>query len=95
MTARTSWTVTEFTRGARISNHLTGFGYVLTETVELAPDPTGTRMRVVDTVIPTSLVGRAMVAMSRGIMERDLRARSAKLKALLEAGPADPAHDEA
>ena len=75
MTARTSWDVTAFVPGARLDNHLTGLGYELTESVELTPVATGTRMRVVDTVIPTSLVGRAMVAMSRGIMERDLRER--------------------
>jgi hypothetical protein len=39
---------------------------------------------VVDSVIATSFPGRLMVAMSRGIMERDLQARFARLKALLE-----------
>jgi hypothetical protein len=40
----------------------------------------------VDRVWPTSVAGRVLVALSGGIMRRDLRARSARLKALLEAG---------
>ena len=88
MTARTSWDVTAFVPGARLDNHLIGLGYELTESVELTPVPTGTRMRVVDTVIPTSLVGRAMIALSRGIMERDLRARFAAFKVMLESDDA-------
>jgi hypothetical protein len=90
ITARTSWTITAFVPGRSIDNRLTGLGYELTESVELTPDATGTRMRVVDTVVSTTLFGRVMVAMSRGIMERDLRARFANLKTLIEAGPAGP-----
>lgn len=45
------------------------------------------RGRHVDTLLPTSPGGRVLVAMSRGIMERDLRARSERLRALLERKP--------
>jgi hypothetical protein len=82
----TAWTNTEFVPGARLENLIKGFGYELRETVRLAADPIGTQMTVVDTLSPTSLVGRAMVAMSRGFIERDLHARFTKLKSMLEAG---------
>ena len=39
--------------------------------------------------VPTSIVGRVMVAMSGGIIERDLTARLGRLKAMLETGPRD------
>lgn len=86
LTVKTAWENTEFVRGARLENLITGFGYELRETVVLAADPTGTQMTVVVTLTPTSLVGRAMVAMSRGFIQRDLDARFGKLKSLLEAG---------
>jgi hypothetical protein len=57
----------------------------MTETAELKAIPTGTRARFVDRVWPTTLPGRLLVALSGGIMRRDLRARAARLKALLEA----------
>ena len=64
-------------------------GYELTESVQLTAVDGGTDMHVVITLLPTSLGGRAFVAMSRGIVERDLRARSQRLRALLEReGPA-------
>jgi len=84
LTATVTWTTTELIPGARLVQHLKGFGYELTESVTLAVDTLGTQVTVVDSVIPTSLAGRLMVAMSRGIMERDLQARFVRLKALLE-----------
>lgn len=86
LTVTTAWENTEFVPGARLENLIKGFGYELRESVVLAADPNGTQVTVVDTLTPTSLVGRAMVAVSRGIIERDLHARYAKLKSLLEAG---------
>jgi hypothetical protein len=61
-------------------------GYGMIEEVDLEPTDTGTRARFVDRVWPTSLPGRLMVALSGGIMRRDLRARADRLKALLD-GP--------
>lgn len=84
LTVKTAWENTEFVPGARLENLMKGFGYELRETVVLEAAPIGTRMTVVDTLTPTSLVGRAFVAMSRRFIERDLHARFAKLKVLLE-----------
>ena len=84
----TRWENTEFLPGTRLENLITGYGYELRETVTLWAESDGTRMTVVDALTPTSLVGRAMVAVSRGIIERDLHARFAGLKALLEASSA-------
>jgi len=86
--ATATWTTTELISGARLVQQLTGFGYELTEAVTLEPDALGTRMSVVDSLTPTSLAGRAMVALSRGVMERDLHARFRRLKALLETSAA-------
>lgn len=86
MTATVSWRTTEFEPGVRLTQALVGMGYELGETVELASDGAGTRVTVIDTLVPTSIVGRLMVAFSRGIMERDAQARCTRLKALLEAG---------
>ena len=86
MVATASWRTTELEPGARITQYLVGMGYELWETVELEPEGGGTHLTVMDTLVPTSIVGRLMVAFSRGIMERDARARCAMLKALLEAG---------
>jgi hypothetical protein len=88
LTVRTAWEITAFVPGARFENLIAGFGYELRETVVLAADAIGAQVAVVDTLVPTSLVGRAMVAVSRRIIERDLHARCAKLKSLLEAGSA-------
>lgn len=85
MVARATWTTTELVPGRRITQLLRGMGYELTETVALEPDADGTTMTVTDTLVPTGLVGRVMVALSRGIMERDLESRSRRLKAWLEA----------
>jgi uncharacterized protein YndB with AHSA1/START domain len=88
LTATVTWTTTELIPGARLVQHLEGFGYELTESVTLSVDTLGTQVTVVDSLIPTSFAGRLMVAMSRGIMERDLQARFTRLKALLETGVA-------
>jgi len=84
MTATVSWRTTELESGARLTQYLVGLGYEVWETVELEPDTGGTHLTVIDTLVRTSIVGRLMVAFSCGIMERDARARCAKLKALLE-----------
>ena len=88
MTAKATWTTTEFEPPIRVTQYLRGMGYELTESVRLTAVDGGTDMHVVDTLLPTSLGGRVFVAMSRGIMKRDLRARSQRLKAILE--PATP-----
>jgi hypothetical protein len=88
LTVKTAWENTALVPGTRIENLIRGFGYELRETVVLAADSIGTQVSVVDTLIPTSLVGRAMVAVSRGFIQRDLDARFAKLKSMLEAGSA-------
>ncbi|MBI2780640.1 MAG: SRPBCC family protein [Chloroflexi bacterium] len=85
MTARTTFRVSEFEAPARLEVAIAGMGYEMTESAILEATPTGTRARFVDRVWPTSLPGRLLVALSGGIMRRDLRERSARLKALLEA----------
>lgn len=85
MTARTTWAVTAFEEARRLEVAISGMGYAMTESAALEATATGTRARFVDRVWPTSLPGRLLVALSGGIMRRDLRARSARLKALLEA----------
>jgi hypothetical protein len=84
MVVTVTWSTTEYVVGRRLSQYLRGFGYELTESIDLTPTAAGTEMTVVDTLTPTSLVGRVMIATSRGIMERDLRSRFARLQALLE-----------
>ena len=85
MTARTTFRVSELDPPRRIKVAISGMGYGMTEAAELEATPTGTRARFVDRVWPTTLPGRLLVALSGGIMRRDLRARAARLKALLEA----------
>ena len=85
MTANTTWRVTAFEAPTRLEVAISGMGYAMTESAALEATPTGTRARFVDRVWPTSLPGRLLVALSSGIMRRDLRARAARLKALLEA----------
>ncbi len=75
LTVTTAWENIELTPGASIEKLITGFGYELREKVTLTADPLGTQVAVVDELIPTSLVGRAMVAMSRRFLQRDLGAR--------------------
>lgn len=80
LTVKTAWRNVEFLPGSRIANIVTGFGYELLETVDLAANEGGgTEMVVVDTVTPTSILGRVFVAMSRRIIEGDLQARFGKL----------------
>ena len=87
MKVTTAWENTRYEPGACLEMLIRGMGYELTETVDFAAIPTGTTVTVVDDLIPTSFVGRVMVAMSGGIIERDLTARLGRLKAMLEAGP--------
>jgi hypothetical protein len=84
MTAKATWKTTELEAPVRITQYLRGMGYELTEAVRLTAVDGGTDMHVVDTLLPTSLGGRVFVALSRGIMERDLRGRSERLRAMLE-----------
>ena len=84
VTAKATWTTTDLEPPVRVTQHTRGLGYELTESVQLTAVDGGTDMHVVITLLPTSLGGRAFVAMSRGIVERDLRARSQRLRALLE-----------
>jgi hypothetical protein len=85
MTARTTYRVTAFDAPSRLEVAISGMGYAMTESAELEAIPAGTRARFVDRVWPTALPGRLLVALSGGIMRRDLRARATRLKALLEA----------
>ena len=84
--ATASWTTTELVPGERITQHLRGSGYEMTESVTLEAGGEGTTMVVIDEVWPTSLPGRLMVATARGIMRRDMTSRSALLKSEAEAG---------
>jgi len=88
LNATATWTTIELIPDSRLVQRVVGFGYELTEAVTLAVDTLGTRVAVVDTVVPTSFAGRIMVAMSRGIIERDLRARLGRLKGFIETGAA-------
>ncbi len=87
MAVTTSWENTKYQPGACLEMLIRGSGYELRERVDFVPTPTGTTVTVIDDLVPTSLVGRAMVAMSGRIIERDLNARLGRLKAMLEAGP--------
>lgn len=84
MTARTTFRVSELDPPRRLEVAISGMGYRMTEAAELESTPTGTRARFVDRVWPTTLAGRLLVALSGGIMRRDLRARAARLKSILE-----------
>jgi hypothetical protein len=86
MTARSTWEVAELERPSRLRVAVRGMGYEMDEIAILSAISTGTRATFTDTVRPTSLVGRLMVAMSGGIMRRDLDRRAALLKAALESG---------
>lgn len=90
MTVRTSWENTICLPGSCLEMLIRGSGYELREKVDLVASPSGTTVSVVDDLVPTSLVGRAMVAMSGGFIERDLSARLGRLKVMLEAAPATP-----
>ena len=84
MMARTTWRVTEFEPPTTLEVAIRGAGYEMTERANLEPMGTGARATFVDRVWPTSIPGRFLVALSGGIMRRDLRARAARLKELLE-----------
>jgi uncharacterized protein YndB with AHSA1/START domain len=86
VTARTTFTVTALEAPRHIEVEIAGMGYGMTESATLEATLSGTHATFVDRVWPTTLAGRALVALSAGIMRRDLRARSARLQALLE-GP--------
>jgi len=83
MTARTTWRVTAFEPPRALTVAIVGSGYEMTESAELEAVPGGTSIRFVDRVWPTSLPGRLLVALSGGIMRRDLKARSERLVAAL------------
>ncbi len=85
--ARSTWRVTELEPPRRLTVEIRGKGYAMTEAADLEPTSRGTRATFVDRVWPTSLPGRIFVALSGGIMRRDLHARAARLKAILEAEP--------
>ena len=85
MTANTTWRVTELDAPTRLEVAISGSGYRMTESAYLEATAAGTRAVFIDRVWPTSLPGRILVALSSGIMRRDLRDRAARLKALLEA----------
>jgi len=87
MTARTTWRVTEFVPPTLLEVAIRGAGYEMTERANLEATGSGTRATFVDRVWPTSLAGRVLVALSGGIMRRDLRARAGRLKAILEDEP--------
>jgi len=82
--ARSTWQVIELAAPRRLAVEIRGMGYGMTEEADLEATASGTRVRFVDRVWPTSLGGRVMVALAGGIMRRDLRARADRLKAVLE-----------
>ena len=86
MTARSTWQVTELDAPTRLRVTIRGMGYGMDETADLLPDGDGTKLAFVDRVWPTSFAGRLMVALSGGIMRRDLAKRAGLLKAALEGG---------
>jgi DNA-binding transcriptional regulator LsrR (DeoR family) len=91
VTARSTWEVTELERPSRIRVAVRGMGYEMDEIATLSATGGGTLATFVDAVRPTSLAGRFMVALSGGIMRRDLDQRARLLKAALEA---DVAHQD-
>lgn len=81
----TRWEITQLEPDERLEVFMTGSGYTLRETVDVRESSSGTELDIVDTLEPTNLIGRVMVAISGRMIRRDLAARSDKLKALLEA----------
>ena len=88
LTARTTFAVTAFEAPRRLEVAITGMGYAMTEAATLEATPNGTRARFVDRVWPTSIAGRLLVALSGGIMRRDLAKRAGRMRELLESGVA-------
>lgn len=91
MTAHSTWTVEELERPSAIRVAVRGMGYEMDEAATLVATESGSHVTIVDTVRPTSIAGRLMVAVSAGIMRRDLAARAALLKTALEARPGERA----
>ena len=90
LTARTTWAVAELDAPRRLSVEIRGTGYAMEETATLDATVRGTRLRFVDTVWPTSMLGRLLVLASSGIMRGDLRKRAARLKAAREGTAGSP-----
>jgi hypothetical protein len=90
MIARTTWRVTALDPPRRMEVAISGSGSGMTESATLEATETGTRATFVDRVWPTSIPGRLLVALSGGIMRRDLRARAQRLQALLEGAKEPP-----
>ena len=86
MRARTSWAVVDLDAPRHLTVAIRGAGYAMEETATLEATERGTRLRFVDTVRPTSILGRLLVLASSGIMRGDLRKRAARLKSVLERG---------
>jgi hypothetical protein len=84
MRAHTTWAVIDLDAPRRLAVAIRGAGYEMEETATLVATSSGTRLRFVDTVRPTSMLGRLLVLASSGIMRRDLRKRAARLKVVLE-----------
>lgn len=90
MIARTTFSVIEFDPPHRLVVEIAGMGYGMTEAAILEASGDGTHATFIDRVWPTSLLGRVMVALSGGIMRRDLRARAERLRSILEPGGGEP-----
>lgn len=90
VTARSTWKVEELERPSRLRVAVRGMGYQIDEAATLVATDAGTRATFIDTVRPTSIAGRLLVALSTGIMRSDLSARAALLKSTLEAPASDP-----
>jgi hypothetical protein len=88
LTVTSAFEVTAFAPGERLEIVMTGMGYELREDVLFEAADGGTRMSVTDTLEPTSVVGRVLVAISGRTVRRDLEARRANLKRALEQGRA-------
>jgi hypothetical protein len=84
MTARSTWEVLELVRPSRIRVAVRGLGYEMDEVATLSALGSGTRVSFADVVHPTTRAGKVMVALSGGIMRRDLEQRSRLLKDRLE-----------
>jgi carbon monoxide dehydrogenase subunit G len=84
--ARTAWRVTEFDAPGSVVVEIRGMGYGMSEAATLESVDGGTRATFVERVWPTSMAGRLLVALSGGVMRRNLRARAGRLQMLLE-GP--------
>ena len=84
MIARSTWSVEELERPWRLRVAVRGTGYAMEEAASLAATSAGTRVTFVDSVRSTSALGRLMVAVSTGIMRRDLIERAARLGSALE-----------